>query len=92
MVTLKYGLEVIENGTIRKLGTISYSPSIVTMTVSLAILEIFIVKEWPDLDIWVWGQCADARNKHKIVAVTHSSFFRGDRSDEDSSQLFSLFS
>ena len=56
MVTLKYGLEVIENGTIRKLGTISYSPSIVTMTVSLAILEIFIVKEWSDLEILVWGR------------------------------------
>jgi len=37
------------------LGTVSYSPSIVTMAVSVAILEIFIVKEWPDLEIWVWG-------------------------------------
>ena len=36
-------------------GTVSYSPSIVTMTVSAAILEIFSVKEWPDLEIWVWG-------------------------------------
>jgi len=38
------------------LGTVSYSPSIVTMAVSLAILEIFSVKEWPDLEIWVWGR------------------------------------
>jgi len=37
------------------LGTVSYSPSIVTMAVSVAILEIFSVKEWPDLEIWVWG-------------------------------------
>ena len=37
------------------LGTVSYSPSIVTMAVSVAILEIFNVKEWPDLEIWVWG-------------------------------------
>ena len=37
------------------LGTVSYSPSIVTMSVSAAILEIFSVKEWPDLEIWVWG-------------------------------------
>jgi len=37
------------------LSTISYSPSIVTMAVSLAISEIFRVKEWPDLEIWVWG-------------------------------------
>jgi len=33
----------------------SYSPSIVSMAVSLAISEIFSVKEWPDLEIWVWG-------------------------------------
>jgi len=24
------------------------------MAVSLAILEIFSLKEWPDLEIWVW--------------------------------------
>jgi len=35
------------------LGMVSYSPYIVTMTVSAAILEIFSVKEWPDLEIWV---------------------------------------
>jgi len=39
----------------KRLGVISYSPSIVTMAVSAAILEIFSVKEWPDLEIWVWG-------------------------------------
>ena len=38
------------------LGTVSYSPSIVTMAVSVAILEIFSVKEWPDLEILVWGR------------------------------------
>jgi len=37
-------------------GTISYSHSIVTMAVSSAISEIFSVKEWSDLEIWVWGQ------------------------------------
>jgi len=37
------------------LGTFSYSPSIVTMAVSAAILDICNVKEWPDLEIWVWG-------------------------------------
>jgi len=35
------------------LGTVSYSPSIVTMAVSLAISKIFSVKEWPDLEIGV---------------------------------------
>ena len=29
-----------------RLGTVSYSPTIVTMAVSPAILEIFSVKEW----------------------------------------------
>jgi len=38
------------------LGTVSYSPSIVTMAVSAAILEIFSVKEWPSLEI-IWVCC-----------------------------------
>ena len=36
-------------------GMVSYSPSIVTMAVSLVISEIFSVKEWLDLEIWVLG-------------------------------------
>jgi len=35
----------------KTLGTVSYSPFIVTMAVSLAISDIFSVKEWPDLEI-----------------------------------------
>ena len=38
------------------LGTVSYSPSIVTMAASLAISEIFNVKERSHLEIWVWGR------------------------------------
>ena len=38
------------------LGAVSYSPSIVTMAVSLAISDIFSLKEWPDLEVWVWGR------------------------------------
>ena len=38
----------------KSLGTVSYSPSIVTMVVSLAIWEIFNVKERRDLEILVW--------------------------------------
>ena len=32
------------------LDAVSYSPSIVTMGVSVAVCEIFSVKEWCDLD------------------------------------------
>jgi len=35
------------------LAMVSYSPSIVTMAVSLAISETFSVKEWPDLVVVV---------------------------------------
>ena len=36
-------------------GTVSFSPPIAIMAVSLAILETFSVKEWPGLEIWAWG-------------------------------------
>jgi len=38
-------------------GTVSYLSSIVTMAVSLAISEVFSVKEWPDL--WKWRGSTD---------------------------------
>ena len=38
------------------LGTVSYSPFIVTMAVCLAISEIVSVKEWRDLENQVWGR------------------------------------
>jgi len=34
---------------LKSLGEVSYSPSIVTMAVSVAVCEIFCVKEWCDL-------------------------------------------
>ena len=37
------------------LGTVSYSPSIVTVAVSVAVCEIFGVKEWRDLENEVRG-------------------------------------
>ena len=43
------------------LGMVSYLPSIVTMAVSVAISEIFSIKEWPDLEIWVWGTSRSLR-------------------------------
>ena len=38
------------------MGIVSYSPSIVTMAISLAISQIFGTKAWPDFEIWVWGR------------------------------------
>ena len=34
----------------KSLGVVSYSPSIVTMTVFVAVCDILSVKEWPDLE------------------------------------------
>ena len=39
--------------TFKILGAVSYSPSVVTMAVSVAVCDIFViysVKEWPDLE------------------------------------------
>ena len=49
-MTLKSGLAVIEIGAIRKLGCGFLLPSIVSMDVSVAVSEIFSVKEWCDLE------------------------------------------
>jgi len=38
------------------LGAVSYSPSIVTVAVSVAVCEIFSVKEWHDLENQVRGR------------------------------------
>jgi len=51
--TFTFTLKVVP---FESLGAVSYSPSIVTMAVSLAISETFSIKEWPDFEIWVWGR------------------------------------
>jgi len=38
------------------LGVVSYSPSIVTMAVSVAVCELFSVKEWCDIENQVRGR------------------------------------
>jgi len=38
------------------LGVVSYSPSIVTVAVSVAVCEIFSVKQWRDLENHVRGR------------------------------------
>ena len=42
--------------TFESLGTVSYLPSIITMAVSVAVCEIFSVKEWHDLENQVRGR------------------------------------
>jgi len=43
----------IANRSLKSLGAVSCSPSVVTMAVSVAVCDIFSVKEWPDLEIRV---------------------------------------
>ena len=49
------------------LGAVSYSPSIVTMAVSVAVCEIFNVKEWHDLENQVRGQHGDSKDSSSEV-------------------------
>ena len=53
IVTLKSVLEVtmtLKLVPFKSLGAVSYSPSMVTMAISVAVCEIFSVKEWCDLE------------------------------------------
>ena len=47
---------------------------IVNMAVSLALSEIFSVKEWRDLEIWVWGRSRSLKMvpKENLGAVSYS--------------------
>jgi len=54
----------------KSLAAVSYSPSIVTMAVSVAVCEIFSAKEWYDLENrvigfvqghWKWHHLIDRR-------------------------------
>ena len=54
-------LKVIETGTIRKLGYGFLLAGHIAVhsnngRISLTISEVFSVKEWPDLETWVWGR------------------------------------
>jgi len=59
---------------IESLGAVSYSPSIVTVSVSVAICEIFSVKEWHDLENQVRGRSRSLKLVpfESLVAVSNS--------------------
>jgi len=52
----------------------SYSPSIVTMAVSVAVFEIFIVKEWHDLEMAPFDRPHATFYWSAIVNITKISF------------------
>jgi len=59
--------------TFESLSTVSYSPSIVTMTVSVAVCEIFSVKEWRDLKNQV--RCRSKSLKMALFDRPHATFY-----------------
>jgi len=55
------------------LGAVSYSPSIVTVAVSVAVCEIFNVKKWRDLENQVRGRSRSL--KMATFDRTHAIFY-----------------
>jgi len=55
------------------LGAVSYSPSIVTVAVSVAVCEKFSVKEWRDLENQVRGRTRSL--KMAPFDRTHATFY-----------------
>ena len=59
-MTLKCGSEITQKSLklvpFERLDAVSYSPFIVTVAVSVAVCEIFSVKEWRDLENQVSGR------------------------------------
>ena len=55
------------------LNAASYSPSIVTMTASVAVYEIFSVKEWRDLENQVRGRSRSLKRRRSIDHMRHLS-------------------
>ena len=50
----------------KSLGAVSYSPSVVTMAISLAVCDIFSVSEWPDLETGL-GFVQGHRKWHQLI-------------------------
>jgi len=57
-----------------RLGAVSYSPSIVTvMAISVAVYELFSIKEWRDLENQVRGRSRSS--KMAPFDRTHATFY-----------------
>ena len=54
------------------LDAVSYSPSKVTVAVSVAVCEIFCVKEWCDLENQVRGRSSNCKWRHSIDHMQYS--------------------
>ena len=50
----------------KSLGVVSYSPFVLTMAVSVAVCDIFSVKEWPDLETGL-GFVQGYRKWHQLI-------------------------
>ena len=50
----------------KSLGVVSYSPSVETMAASVAVCDIFSVKEWPDLETGL-GFVQGYRKWHQLI-------------------------
>jgi len=57
----------------KSLGVVSYSPFIVAMAVSVAVCEIFSVKEWRDLENQVRGHSRSL--KMAPFDIPHATFY-----------------
>ena len=61
------------------LGAVSYSPSVVTMGVSVAVCEIFSVKEWCDLENGITVRSRSSENTpfemaYEFLFAFHSNY------------------
>jgi len=59
------------------LGAVSYSPSIITVAVSVAVCEIFSAKEWRDLQNQVRGRSRSLKMAPFNGSIDHMRLFIG---------------
>ena len=73
-MTLERSLKVIQTGIpFESLGAVSYSPSILTIAVSLPVYEIFSVKVLRDLENWV--RCCSRSLKRTPFDRPYTTFY-----------------